>query len=65
MWIPNGVDLERFRRSEQARAHVRGGLGIGDDTFLWLTVGGLKEIKRHDLLVRAFETLGGEPFLSR
>jgi glycosyltransferase involved in cell wall biosynthesis len=62
-WIPNGVDLERFRRSDEARDRVRAALGIDDDTFVWLTVGGLKPVKRHDLLVQVFGSLGPEATL--
>jgi glycosyltransferase involved in cell wall biosynthesis len=62
-WIPNGVDLERFRRSESARSRVRSALGIEEGAFLWLTVGTLRALKRHDLLIDAFEALDGEPFL--
>jgi glycosyltransferase involved in cell wall biosynthesis len=62
-WIPNGVDLERFRRSREARGRVRGALGLGDETFVWLAVGGLKPVKRHDLLVRAFGSLGPQTAL--
>jgi glycosyltransferase involved in cell wall biosynthesis len=61
--VPNGVDLERFRRSERVRSRVRDELGIHDGAFLWLTVGTLRALKRHDLLVGAFETLDGEPIL--
>ncbi|MDH5224763.1 MAG: glycosyltransferase [Actinomycetota bacterium] len=63
MWVPNGVDLDRFRRSEPARNRVREELGLDADTFTWLAVGTLRALKRHDLLLRAFEGLGGEPCL--
>ena len=62
--VPNGVDLERFRRSEEARDRARRGLGLDDRTFCWLSVGSLRALKRHDLMVRAFETLEGEPLLA-
>lgn len=62
-WIPNGVDLDRFRRSEEDRVRVRTALGIADDAFVWLAVGGLRPVKRHDLLVRAFGSLDPETAL--
>ncbi len=59
VWIPNGVDLDRFSRSEHVRARVRSDLEVDGQTFLWLTVGTLRSVKRHDLLIEAFERLDG------
>jgi glycosyltransferase involved in cell wall biosynthesis len=57
-WVPNGVDLARFHRSDDARSSVRTELGIDADGFLWLAVGRLTALKRHDRLLHAFADLG-------
>jgi glycosyltransferase involved in cell wall biosynthesis len=57
-WVPNGVDLARFHRSDEARSSVRRELGIDTGGFLWLGVGRLTALKRQDRLVRAFAELG-------
>jgi len=56
-WVPNGVDLERFHRSDKARSKVRTALGVDKEAFLWLAVGRLTELKRHDRLLDAFAEL--------
>jgi glycosyltransferase involved in cell wall biosynthesis len=51
--IQNGIDTNCFRFSGEA-ASVRQALGIPFDAPVVGTVGRLSEIKRHDLLIRAF-----------
>jgi glycosyltransferase involved in cell wall biosynthesis len=51
--VPNGIDLNRFRAGEKVLP-VRETLGIPAGAPVIGTVGRLNEIKRHDLLIRAF-----------
>ncbi len=51
--VPNGVEIDRFRSNGDA-ASVRHSLGIPPGAPVIGTVGRLCEIKRQDLLVRAF-----------
>ena len=51
--IPNGVDLEKFN-SDGCRTELRRSLGVENDDFLWLAVGGLREQKDYPNLLRAF-----------
>ena len=51
--IPNGVDTDLYGASKQ-RAGIRHALGIPEDARVIGTVGRLNEVKRQDLLVRAF-----------
>ncbi len=51
--VPNGIDLDRFRdRNDSSR--VRQSVGIPPDAPSIGTIGRLCEIKRQDLLIRAF-----------
>jgi glycosyltransferase involved in cell wall biosynthesis len=50
--VSNGIDVRRFERP--ADAPIRGGFGIPDDVPIIGAVGRLSEVKRHDLLLRAF-----------
>jgi sugar transferase (PEP-CTERM/EpsH1 system associated) len=52
--VPNGIDTDRFR-DRGDRGRVRASLGIPADAPLIGTVGRLSEIKRQDLLIRAFQ----------
>lgn len=51
--IPNGIDVERFRRSETARRETRAELGIDEAAFVIGTVGRLAPEKDQALLLRA------------
>ncbi len=64
VWIPNGIDLDRFRPSESRRVTQRKGLGIGDEHFLWLSVASLTHQKALDRLLLAFARLPGIPVLA-
>lgn len=55
--IPFGVDLARFRPDAQARAAIRGSLGIPDETILIGAAGHFGPVKGLDVAVRAFEAL--------
>lgn len=54
--LPNGVDPERWRPDEQARAAARRDLGVTDE-FLWLAAGRLEPVKDYPTLLRAFSLL--------
>jgi glycosyltransferase involved in cell wall biosynthesis len=55
--VPNGINLARHAMSESALA-VRESLGIPAGALVVGTLGRLVEVKRQDLLIRAFSTLG-------
>lgn len=58
--IYNGIDHERFRRTdeiEQDGASLRAKLGITTDDIVITAVAGFRTEKRHDLLISAFEKL--------
>lgn len=50
--VPNGIDVERFARGESG--DLRRELGISPDAPVIGTVGRLSEVKRQDVLIRAF-----------
>jgi glycosyltransferase involved in cell wall biosynthesis len=51
--ILNGIVLSRFKQSPEVRAAVREELGVGPDTFLFVHVGRLVDVKNQELLIRA------------
>jgi len=53
--IPNGVDTERFWRTETGEA--REALGLSKTSRLLVAVGSLTEGKRHELLIRAIQEI--------
>jgi glycosyltransferase involved in cell wall biosynthesis len=53
--IENGIDLERFRRDDDARRATRAALGIPADAWVVGSVGRLAVEKNYPLLVRAME----------
>lgn len=50
-WVPNGIDVPRFRFREQGRESMRQELGLGTDTLLLGTVGRLSEEKNQIFLL--------------
>lgn len=58
-FVPNGVNVDRFRPDAEARARLRRELGLGE-RFAWLAVGRFEAAKDHLTLVRAFGRLGGQ-----
>jgi glycosyltransferase involved in cell wall biosynthesis len=56
--VLNGIDTRRFRAAEGAAA-LRRSLGIPDGAPVVGTVGRLNEVKRQDLLLRAFAGIRG------
>ena len=59
--IPNGVDVDRWKRDENTRKAARVKHGLSNE-FLWLAVGRLDPVKDHATLIRAFTLL---PAVSR
>ena len=57
LWIPNGIDIERFGGSSERRTSIRKALGVEEGEFLWLAVAAFRPEKAHDNLVRAFARL--------
>lgn len=55
--IPNGIDMERFRRDLRKRLEVRGHFGVGDDELLLGTVGSYYDVKGHRFLIEALHRL--------
>ena len=52
--VPHGVDVATFRPMRDLRRQVRGGLGIRDSDFAFLSVGAMTGNKGIDLLLRGF-----------
>lgn len=52
-FVPNGVDIDRFRPDRDARSRMRKELGLGDE-FVWLAVGRFEEAKDYPNMLRAF-----------
>ena len=56
VYLPNAIDLGRYRFDEEKRAAMRSMLGIGDG-LVFGHVGRLHESKNHDFLIEVFEGL--------
>jgi glycosyltransferase involved in cell wall biosynthesis len=52
--VPNGIPVADFAAAVAGRGSTRASLGFPSDAFVIGTVGRLSEIKRQDLLIRAF-----------
>ena len=54
--LRNALDLDAFdaRVTEAARAGLREEAGVGDDDFVWISVGNVRPVKNMSSLVRAF-----------
>ncbi|HEY2466677.1 MAG TPA: glycosyltransferase [Terracidiphilus sp.] len=51
--LPNGIDMDHWKRQPEVRRAIRQSLGLGDE-FVWLAVGRLHPVKDHTTLLRAF-----------
>lgn len=52
-YIPNGIDVDRFRPDPEVRKRMREELGLGD-AFVWLAVGRFDPQKDYPNMLRAF-----------
>ncbi|MEP0814140.1 MAG: glycosyltransferase [bacterium] len=59
VYMPNGVDTNRFCPDESKRGKTRAALGLSNE-FAWIAVGRLTEAKDHKTLFRAFQSLVNE-----
>ena len=59
--IPNGVNLEKFKPGDKAKA--RAGWKLPTTARIVGSVGRLEEVKGHDILLDAFAALPGSPIL--
>jgi glycosyltransferase involved in cell wall biosynthesis len=57
--IPNGIEIDRWKRDNDTRKAVRAKLRLTNE-FLWLSVGRLDPVKDHSTLLRAFTQLPSE-----
>ena len=57
--VRNGIDVDTFA-DRAPRRQVRRELGLPDDAFVIGTVGRLNEVKRQDLLLRAFSAIAAQ-----
>ena len=57
--VPNGIDCSAFT-ARSDKQQVRASLGIPDEAVVIGTVGRLHEVKRQDLLIRAFASVRGQ-----
>ena len=62
--IPNGIDVEHFRPDPAARATVRAGLGITDDTPLVAHIARVDPMKDHETMLDACGRLPGVAVLA-
>ncbi len=54
VYIPNGVDTNRFAPNSAIRVAKRRELALGEEEFVWLAVGRLEKAKDYPTLLRAF-----------
>ena len=53
-YICNGLDLKEYSFDQTARKKIRNQFNISEDTFLWITVGRLGEVKNQKYLITEF-----------
>ncbi|REE57520.1 glycosyltransferase involved in cell wall biosynthesis [Paenibacillus taihuensis] len=53
IFVPNGINLKRFKKNAEASESLRQELGLKDE-FIWLAVGRLCEAKDYPTLLRSF-----------
>jgi len=56
MFMPNGIDIAKFKPDRVAGQRLRNELGIKDD-FLWLAVGQFETAKNYPNMLRAFKVV--------
>lgn len=57
--LKNGIAVERFRFSAEARKEIRDSLGATESTFVIGNVGRLAEEKNHEFIIKVFDEVCG------
>lgn len=57
--LKNGIAVERFRFSSEARKEIRDSLGATEDAFVIGNVGRLAEEKNHEFIIKVFDEVCG------
>lgn len=55
--VVNGLEVDAFERTEEARQHIRQELLSDPNRFVWLAVGSLEAVKDYPLMLRSFRSL--------
>ena len=55
--LPNGIDLQAFTPSSEARVRLRLEWGLAENTFLWIAVGRIERPKNYSNLLHAFSNV--------
>lgn len=55
-YIPNGVDMGKFRKDDVIKSRLRRELGV-ENAFVWLAVGRLEEEKDYSNMINAFNLI--------
>jgi len=63
--IYNGINLDKFRRHDQAINELRSSLNIADDEFMLLAVGRLNDAKDYPNLLKALSIVQGKNVCSK
>ena len=57
VFVPNGIDLEKYRSVPLSKAEIKAQLSIDDKTFVVGHIGRFEEQKNHALLVEIFQAI--------
>lgn len=57
LFVPNGVDLDKFRFDLKARNRIRADFGIPEDALVLICIGRLEAVKNHSYLLEVFREL--------
>lgn len=60
IYMPNGVDAQRFRPDAAVRSRMRASMDVDDDQFVWLSIGRLEASKDYATLLYAFSLVARE-----
>jgi glycosyltransferase involved in cell wall biosynthesis len=60
--VYNGIDVNRFQPNEESRRQMRRALAISNE-FVWLAIGGLRDVKDYPTMLRAFAGVQGATLL--
>lgn len=60
LFLPNGIEIARYRPDPEARNRVRQELGLRDQ-FVWLAVGRLEAQKAYPTVLKALAEMGDRP----